>query len=197
MSALLLAIDKFLARLAVRPVVVASVCAVLFLIGVLTHIVTALFLITIPLEFVVVVVGAVIFLLGLLRRPSRNAALLGLVLLPITIAAQMYPWPSASIAAKAAYWIQFSHFKPRLDGLQKSQREAGTYDGVTFIEVEGWNSLSSGFALLDTSKNNIQAVIASHRGIGGAENESISKDCDVEWYQLRKGYFHWDSACER
>ena len=193
---LLSAIDKLLARLPVRPIVVVAGCAALFLLGVLTHIVTALFLITIPIEMVAVPVGAVILLLALLRGPSRNAALLGLVLLPITVAAQTYPWPSAAISAKAAYWIQFSYLKSQLDELQKSQLEAGTYNGVTFIEVEGWNALSSGYAALDTRKTNSEALIASHRGIGGNENESVSKSCDVEWYQLRKGYFHWDSACE-
>jgi hypothetical protein len=191
------AIDRLLARLAVRPMVAVSGCVALFLLGVLTHIVTALFLITIPIEMVAVSLGVVVLLLALLRRPSRNAALLGLVLLLITVAAQTYPWPSASISAKAAYWIQFSYFKSQLDVLQKSQRESGTYNGVTFIEAEGWNALSSGYAVLDTSKTNTQALIASHRGIGGTENESISNACDVEWYQLRKGYFHWDSACER
>ncbi len=191
------AIDKLLARLPVRPMVVVAGCAALFLLGVLTHIVTALFLITIPIEMLAVPVGALILLLALLRRSSRNAALLGLVLLPITVAAQTYPWPSASISAKAAYWIQFSYLKSQLDVFKKSQLEAGTYNGVTFIEVEGWNALSSGYAVLDTSKTNTQALIASHRGIGGTENGSISKACDVEWYQLRKGYFHWDSACER
>jgi hypothetical protein len=191
------AIDKLLARLPVRPVVVVAGCAVLFFLGVLTHMVTALFLITIPIEIVAVPVGAVILFLALLRRPSRNAALFGLVLLPFTVAAQTYPWPSASIAAKAAYWIQFSYLKSQVDELRKSQLDAGTYNGVTFIEVEGWNALSSGYAVLDTSKTNTETLIASHRGIGGTENESISKACDVEWYQLRKGYFHWDSACER
>jgi hypothetical protein len=197
MNPLLSTIDKLLARLPVRPIVVASGCAVLFLMGVVTHIVAAVFLVTIPIEIVMVSVGAAILALGLLRRPSRNAALLGFVLLSTTIGAQIYPWPSASVSAKAAYWIQFSYFKSQLDGLQKSQREAGTYNGATFIEVEGWNALSSGFAVIDTSKTNAQALIASHRGIGGTENEAISNDCDVEWYQLRKGYFHWDSACER
>ena len=191
------AIDRLLAPLPVRPMVVVSGCAALFLLGVLTHIITALFLITIPVEIVAVPVAAAVLLLALLRRSSRYAALLGLVLLPITVAAQTYPWPSASVSAKAAYWIQFSYLKSRLDVLQKSQREAGTYNGVTFIEVEGWNALSSGYAVLDTSKINTQALIASHRGIGGTGNESISNACDVEWYQLRKGYFHWASACER
>jgi hypothetical protein len=190
-------IDRPSMLLAGSPVVVASGCVALFLIGVFAHTVPGVFLVAIPVEIIIVFVGAAILAWGLLRRPSRKASLIGLAFLSVTIIAQIYPWPSASISARAAYWIQFFHFKSQLDVLQNSQREAGTYDGVTFIEVEGWNALSSGFAVIDTNKSNAQALVASHRGIGGARNESISSNCDVEWYHLRKRYFHWNSACER
>jgi hypothetical protein len=197
MSTLLSTIDRSSAPLAGRPIVVASGCVVLFLIGVLAHTIPGVFLVTIPIEIIMVLLGAAILVWGLLKRPLRKTSLIGLALLSVTIIAQIYPWPSASIAARAAYWIQFSHFKPQLDALQKAQRKAGTSNEITFIEVEGWNALSRGFAVVDTSKNNVRTLMASDRGIGGAENESISNNCDVEWHHLYGHYFHYNSACER